>query len=82
MGNASARLVAAQPKDEARVITLGEAAEIINCSYSTVLRLVRDGELKAFRVRGAWRTSTRACREFVERGFEEQRISAQSQGTK
>ena len=45
----------------ARVITLDEAAGMLCCSYSTVLRLVTDGELRAFRVRGAWRTSTAAC---------------------
>lgn len=60
----------------ARVITLDEAAEMLCCSYSTALRLVTDGELRAFRVRGAWRTSTAACEEFIERGFEDQeRIS-------
>ena len=35
----------------ARVITLDEAAEMLCCSYSTALRLVTDGELRAFRVR-------------------------------
>ena len=40
------------------------------------LRAVTDGELRAFRVRGAWRTSTEACAEFIERGFADQRRRA------
>lgn len=62
--------------DDARVITLNDAAEMLCCSYSTVLRLVNDGDLRAFRVRGAWRTSTAACKEFVRRGFADVRRGA------
>ena len=60
------------------VIDLNEASERLHCSYSTTLRLVKSGELRAFRIRDAWRTSTAACDEFIERGFAEQRVIIQS----
>lgn len=69
---------AREAAEGARVITLDEAAGMLCCSYSTVLRLVTDGELRAFRVRGAWRTSTAACAEFIKRGFAEQEMMAKS----
>ena len=47
-------------------------------SYPTVHRLVNAGELKAFRIRNSWRTSTAACEEFVRRRFEEQAKICQS----
>lgn len=61
-----------------RVIKLGEAAQIINCSYSTTLRMARSGELKAFRVRGAWRTTDAICAEYIERRIAEQQLISQS----
>ena len=65
-------------RDAGEIITLNEAAELLCVSYSTVLRLVRDGELAAFRLRNAWRTSDAACRRFVRRQFEEQAIACKS----
>lgn len=59
----------------AKVITLAEAAEFLHTSYSTVYRLVVDGELDAFRLRNAWRTSTAACEAYVNRQFAEQAMS-------
>ena len=41
---------AERPKD-ARILTLAEAVESLHTSYSTVYRLVTDGELDAFRLR-------------------------------
>jgi excisionase family DNA binding protein len=39
--------------DEPReVMTLREVAEYLNCHYSTVLRLLRDGDFPAFRLVG------------------------------
>ena len=38
-------------------------------------RLVVDGELDAFRLRNAWRTSTAACEAYVNRQFAEQAMS-------
>lgn len=49
--------------EEARIISLKEAAEIIGSSYPTVLRMATEGNLKAFRMRRTWRTSTAACEE-------------------
>lgn len=67
---------------DGRIMTLDEAAEYLKISYSTVYRLVIDGELKAFRIRNAWRTSTGACHEFVTKRFEEQSVICQSGETK
>lgn len=64
--------------DEGRIISLPEAARMLGTSYPTVHRLVNAGELKAFRIRNSWRTSTAACEEFVRRRFEEQAKICQS----
>ena len=66
----------------AKIMTLAEAAEFLHTSYSTVYRLVIDGELRAFRIRNSWRTSTDACQEFVNRRFEEQSVICRSGETK
>ena len=49
-----------------------EAARLLGTSYPTAHRMACSGELKAFRLRNAWRTSTAACEEYVERAFAEQ----------
>lgn len=59
----------------AKIMTLAEAAEFLHTSYSTVYRLVMDGELDAFRLRNAWRTSTAACEAYVRRQFAEQAMA-------
>lgn len=41
-------------------------------------RLVVNGELKAFRLRNSWRTSTAACDEYIKRQFEEQAVICKS----
>ena len=64
--------------NEGRIISLPEAARMLGTSYPTVHRLVSAGELKAFRIRNSWRTSTAACEEFVRRRFEEQAKICQS----
>ena len=64
--------------DEGRIISLPEAARMLGTSYPTVHRLENSGELKAFRIRNSWRTSTAACEEFVRRRFEEQAKICQS----
>jgi len=71
-----------QAAADGKIMTLDEAAEYLNISYSTVYRLVIDGELRAFRIRNSWRTSTGACREFVTKRFEEQSVICQSGETK
>ena len=55
-----------------RIITLMEAARLLGTSYPTAHRMACSGELKAFRLRNAWRTNTAACEEYVERAFAEQ----------
>lgn len=52
-----------------KIMTLKEAAKYLHTSYSTVYRLVMEGELDAFRLRTGWRTSTAACEAFVKRRF-------------
>ena len=63
---------------DAKILTLAEAAEILHTSYSTVYRLVTDGELDAFRLRNSWRTSTAACDDYVNRQFAEQAIACRA----
>ena len=63
---------------EGRIISLGEAAEILGASYPTVLRLATNGELKTFRIRRAWRTSEAACEEYVQKQLEIQATACQS----
>ena len=71
-----------QASVEDKILTLEEAAEYLNTSYSTVYRLVLDGELRAFRLRNSWRTSTGVCREFVRKRFEEQSVICRAGETK
>jgi len=71
-----------QAEDDGKIMTLDEAAEYLKTSYSTVYRLVVDGELRAFRIRNAWRTSTGACNEFVSKRFEEQSVICRAGETK
>lgn len=63
---------------EGRIISLGEAAEILGASYPTVLRLATNGELKTFRIRRAWRTSEAACEAYVQKQLEIQATACQS----
>ena len=63
---------------EGRIISLVEAAEMIGTSYPTAVRLAKSGELKAFRIRRTWRTSTAACEAFVREQFEVQALACQS----
>lgn len=67
---------------EDKIMTLVQAAEFLETSCSTVYRLVTDGELRAFRLRNSWRTSTSACREYVDKRFEEQSVICRSGETK
>jgi excisionase family DNA binding protein len=41
----------ARTSSEGEILTLAQAAEYLNASLSTVLRLVNSGELRAFRIR-------------------------------
>lgn len=63
---------------EGRIISLMDAAKLLGTSYQTVHRLACSGELKAFKIRKTWRTSTVACEEYIRRGFAEQAQTCQS----
>lgn len=67
----------ARTSPEGEIFTLAQA-EYLNASLSTVLRLVNSGELRAFRIRKAWRTSSGACDEFVKRQFADQAVVCKS----
>lgn len=54
------------------IMTLFEAADYLHTSYSTVYRLVTEGELRAFKMRNSWRTSEAACEAYVSKRFAEQ----------
>lgn len=68
----------ARTSSEGEILTLAQAAEYLNASLPTVLRLVNSGELRAFRIRKAWRTSSGACDEFVKRQFADQAVICKS----
>lgn len=68
----------ARTSSEGEILTLAQAAEYLNASLSTVLRLVNSGELRAFRIRKAWRTSSGACDEFVKSQFADQAVICKS----
>lgn len=74
MENVNAR----EGEEEGRVITLSEAGEILHASYATVLRLVTNGELKAFRIRNSWRTSIGVCERFIDEQFKRQAVICRS----
>ena len=63
--------------DGPKVISIREAATRLYCSYSTALRLAKDGELKAFRVRGSWRTTDAFCDEYIQRRLADQQSMLQ-----
>ena len=68
-------------KDDARIISLKEAADYLGVSYSTVRRLVLSVELRAFRVRNSiWRTSTAVCRQYLAQQMSRQLASWNRKG--
>ena len=68
-------------KDDARIISLKEAADYLGVSYSTVRRLVLSGELRAFRVRNSiWRTGTAVCRQYLAQQMSRQLASWNRKG--
>ena len=72
------QVVAEEPP---RLISLAEAADILSISYPTAVRLVKSGELKAFKIRRAWRTSTGICEEFIRDGLRAQELACQREKT-
>lgn len=68
-------------KDDARIISLKEAADYLGVSYSTVRRLVLSGELRAFRVRNSiWRTRTAVYRQYLAQQMSRQLASWNRKG--
>lgn len=66
-------------REPERVITLNEASRILSVSYNTALRLAQTGELKAFRIRNAWRTSTAACDDYISEQFRIQATACEAE---
>jgi excisionase family DNA binding protein len=50
-----------------RLLTLFEAAELLQVSTRTLQRMIRSGELPAFKVGGQWRLRETLLRRWVEK---------------
>jgi excisionase family DNA binding protein len=62
MGNISMRY----PFENIRLLTLSEAAQLLQVSTRTLHRMIRNGTLPAFKVGGQWRVRERQLRDWVE----------------
>lgn len=49
-----------------RLLTLSEAAELLQVSTRTLQRMIRNGQLPAFKVGGQWRLRETQLRQWVE----------------
>ncbi len=49
------------------VLTLRECQKILQVSRGTMLRLLHEGEIPAFRIGNRWRIQRKKCSEFIER---------------
>lgn len=67
--------------EQPRLISLAEAASILSVSYQTAVRLAKSGELKAFKIRRAWRTSTAVCEEYIQERYRVQALECQREKT-
>jgi len=47
------------------LLDLKEVAKILNVSYHTVYRLIAEGRLGAYKIRGAWRVSQKELENFL-----------------
>lgn len=74
MGNVNTK----EGEEEVRIITLLEVGEILHASYATALRLVTNGEHKAFRIMNSWKTSTTDCERFIDKQFKREVIICHS----
>ena len=52
-------------RDGSSVLSLKEAAAMLGVSYSTVYRMVQDGQIEAYRIRTQYRIPRKACEKFV-----------------
>ena len=49
-----------------RLLTLSEAADLLQVSTRTLQRMIRNGQLPAFKVGGQWRVRETQLRQWVE----------------
>jgi excisionase family DNA binding protein len=54
-------------KLDIRLLTLAEAADLLQVSTRTLQRMIRNGELPAFKVGGQWRMRETQLRQWVEK---------------
>lgn len=52
--------------EDIRLLTLSEAANLLQVSTRTLQRMIRNGELPAFKVGGQWRLRETQLRQWVE----------------
>ena len=52
--------------DDIRLLTLSEAADILQVSTRTLQRMIRSGKLPALKVGGQWRVRGELLRQWVE----------------
>ena len=55
-----------QQLENIRFLTLSEAANLLQVSTRTLQRMIRNGELPAFKVGGQWRVRETQLRQWVE----------------
>jgi excisionase family DNA binding protein len=53
--------------DKVLLLTPEEVAEMLRVNFRTVHKLIKDGELKAFKVGHQWRIPAEAINEMIER---------------
>jgi excisionase family DNA binding protein len=52
--------------EDIRLLTLSEAADLLQVSTRTLQRMIRNGQLPAFKVGGQWRVRETQLRQWVE----------------
>ena len=52
--------------EDIRLLTLSEAADLLQVSTRTLQRMIRNGQLPAFKVGGQWRLRETQLRQWVE----------------
>lgn len=55
-----------EPLEQLRLLTLSEAADLLQVSTRTLQRMIRTGELPAFKVGGQWRVRGTLLQRWVE----------------
>lgn len=60
-----------------KTINVREACEILGMGKTKVYEMLADGSLQGFRIGSAWRTTDRACYDFVEEQMRIQKLSCE-----